>query len=120
MRILSYVAMANALAARVGLGDLVSCQQGSALALPFTPGSFDAAYLFHVGMHIENKSGLFAEIRRVLAPSGILGIYDVMRRGAGGLSYQRRITSRRRRARDQGWATCHTLLTPSPVLSPGF
>lgn len=82
-----YVAVANALAARVGLGDLVSCQQGSALALPFTPGSFDAAYLLHVGMNIENKSGLFAQIRRVLAPSGILGIYDVMRLGAGGLSY---------------------------------
>jgi len=82
-----YVAVANALAARVGLGDLVSCQQGSALALPFTPGSFDAAYLLHVGMNIENKSGLFAQIRRVLAPSGTLGIYDVMRLGAGELSY---------------------------------
>ncbi len=82
-----YVAVANALAARVSLGGLVSCQQGSALALPFTPGSFDAAYLLHVGMNIENKSGLFAEIRRVLVPSGILGIYDVMRLGAGVLSY---------------------------------
>ena len=82
-----YVAVANALAARVGLGDRVSCRQGSALALPFTPGNFDAAYLLHVGMNIENKSGLFAEIRRVLAPSGTLGIYDVMRLGAGELSY---------------------------------
>jgi len=82
-----YVTVANALAARVGLGAMVSCQQGSALALPFTPGSFDAAYLLHVGMNIENKSGLFAQIRRVLAPSGILGIYDIMRLGAGGLSY---------------------------------
>ena len=82
-----YVAVANALAARVGLADRVSCQQGSALALPFAPGSFDAAYLLHVGMNIENKSGLFAEIRRVLAPSGTLGIYDVMRLGAGDLSY---------------------------------
>jgi ubiquinone/menaquinone biosynthesis C-methylase UbiE len=82
-----YVTVANALAARVGLGAMVSCQQGSALALPFTPGSFDAAYLLHVGMNIENKSGLFAQIRRVLAPSGILGIYDVMRLGAGELSY---------------------------------
>jgi ubiquinone/menaquinone biosynthesis C-methylase UbiE len=82
-----YVAVANTLAARVGLGDLVSCQQGSALALPFVPESFDAAYLLHVGMNIENKSALFTEIRRVLAPSGTLGIYDVMRLGAGDLSY---------------------------------
>jgi len=82
-----YVAVANALAERVGLGAMVSCRQGSALALPFTQGSFDAAYLLHVGMNIEDKSGLFAEIRRVLAASGILGIYDVMRLGAGELSY---------------------------------
>jgi len=82
-----YVAVANALAARVGLGERVLCQAGSALALPFAPGSFDGAYMFHVGMNIENKSKLFAEVRRVLAPSGLFGIYDVMRLAAGELSY---------------------------------
>ncbi|OGA14719.1 MAG: hypothetical protein A3H33_02980 [Betaproteobacteria bacterium RIFCSPLOWO2_02_FULL_65_20] len=82
-----YVAVANALAARVGLGGLVRCQPGSALALPFAPESFDAVYFLHVGMNIENKSALFAGIRRVLAASGRLGIYDVMRIGAGDLSY---------------------------------
>ncbi len=82
-----YVAVANALAARVGLGERVSCQAGSALALPFAPGSFDAAYMFHVGMNIEDKSRLFAEVRRVLAPSGLFGIYDVMRLADGDLSY---------------------------------
>jgi ubiquinone/menaquinone biosynthesis C-methylase UbiE len=82
-----YVAVANALAARVGLGERVSCHAGSALALPFAPGSFDGAYMFHVGMNIDNKSRLFAEVRRVLAPSGLFGIYDVMRLAAGELSY---------------------------------
>jgi ubiquinone/menaquinone biosynthesis C-methylase UbiE len=82
-----YVTVANALAARVGLGERVSCEQGSALALPFAPGSFDGAYMFHVGMNIENKSRLFAEVRRVLVPSGLFGIYDVMRLAAGELSY---------------------------------
>lgn len=82
-----YVGVANALAARVGLGERVSCQAGSALALPFAPGSFDGAYMFHVGMNIENKSMLFTEVRRVLAPSGLFGIYDVMRLAAGDLSY---------------------------------
>ncbi|MBE0614890.1 MAG: class I SAM-dependent methyltransferase [Burkholderiales bacterium] len=82
-----YVAVANALAARVGLGERVSCRQGSALALPFAPGSFDGAYMFHVGMNIEDKSGLFAEVRRVLAPEGVFGIYDVMRLADGELSY---------------------------------
>ena len=82
-----YVAVANALAALVGLGERVSCRQGSALALPFAPGSFDGAYMLHVGMNIEDKSRLFAEVRRVLAPSGLFGIYDVMRLADGELSY---------------------------------
>ena len=82
-----YVAVANTLAARVGLGERVSCQQGSALDLPFAPGSFDGAYMFHVGMNIEDKSRLFREVRRVLAPSGVFGIYDVMRLAAGDLHY---------------------------------
>ena len=82
-----YVAVANALAALVGLGERVSCQQGSALALPFAPGSFDGAYMLHVGMNIEDKSRLFAEVRRVLAPSGLFGIYDVMRLADGELSF---------------------------------
>ena len=82
-----YVAVANALAERVGLSDRVSCQQGSALALPFAPGSFDGAYMFHVGMNIEDKAKLFREVRRVLTPGGVFGIYDVMRLAVGELHY---------------------------------
>lgn len=82
-----YVNVTNSLAARVGLDGRVSCELGSALALPFAAGSFDGAYMFHVGMNIENKAKLFAEVRRVLAPSGVFGIYDVMRLAAGELSY---------------------------------
>ena len=82
-----YADVANALAARVGLSDRVSCQQGSALALPFAPGSFDGAYMFHVGMNIQDKAKLFREVRRVLTPSGAFGIYDVMRLAAGDLHY---------------------------------
>lgn len=82
-----YVNVANALAARVGLDERVSFELGSALALPFTPESFDAAYMLHVGMNIEDKAKLFAEVRRVLAPSALFGIYDVMRLAAGELSY---------------------------------
>ena len=82
-----YAAVANALAARVGLSDRVSCQQGSALTLPFAQGSFDGAYMFHVGMNIEDKAKLFSEVRRVLTPSGVFGIYDVMRLADGDLHY---------------------------------
>lgn len=82
-----YVNVANALAGRVGLDERVTCEQGSALALPFEPGGFDAAYMLHVGMNIEDKAGLFAEVRRVLAPAGLFGIYDVMRLADGELSF---------------------------------
>ena len=82
-----YVNVANALAARVGLDERVSCEQGSVLALPFEPESFDGAYMFHVGMNVEDKSRLFGEVRRVLAPSGRFGIYDVMRLAPGDLSF---------------------------------
>lgn len=82
-----YVNVANALAQRVGLGERVSFEPGSALALPFDAERFDAAYMLHVGMNIEDKPRLFAEVRRVLAPSGRFGIYDVMRLAAGELSY---------------------------------
>jgi len=82
-----YADVANALAARVGLSDRVSCRQGSALALPFLPGSFDGAYMFHVGMNIKDKAKLFSEVRRILTPSGAFGIYDVMRLAAGDLHY---------------------------------
>lgn len=82
-----YVAVAEDLARRVGLGGRVSYQQGSALALPFAPGSFDGAYLLHVGMNIDDKPALFAGVRRVLKPKGVFGIYDVMRLADGALTF---------------------------------
>ena len=82
-----YVAVAEALARRVGLGASVSYKHGSALSLPFAPGAFDGAYMIHVGMNIEDKARLFAEVRRVLAPGGVFGIYDVMRERDGALTY---------------------------------
>ncbi|MHB8666086.1 MAG: class I SAM-dependent methyltransferase [Burkholderiales bacterium] len=82
-----YVDVANALATRVGLDERVSCKRGSALALPYERESFDAAYMLHVGMNIEDKARLFAEVRRVLTPSGRFGIYDLMRLAPGELSY---------------------------------
>jgi ubiquinone/menaquinone biosynthesis C-methylase UbiE len=82
-----YVNVTNALAARVGLEERVTCELGSALTLPFAPESFDGAYMFHVGMNIGDKARLFAEVRRVLAPAGLYGIYDVMRLADGELSY---------------------------------
>ena len=82
-----YVRVAESLAKRTGLDRAVDYKQASALALPFPAGAFDGAYMMHVGMNIEDKAKLFAEVRRVLKPKGLFGIYDVMLEGKGELSY---------------------------------
>lgn len=79
-----YCEVASLLAAKVGLGDRVSYHQGSALATPFTDGSFDGAYMIHVGMNIADKAKLFREVHRVLAPEATFGIYDILRGPSGG------------------------------------
>jgi len=82
-----FVMVARALTRRLGMDDQVDFQQGNGLAIPFAAGSFDAATLFHVGINIENKSGLFREVRRVLKAGGVFGIYDQMRVGEGDLAF---------------------------------
>jgi len=82
-----YVHVADSLAKRVGLAGRVAYRQASALALPFEAGAFDGAYMMHVGMNIEDKPALFAEVRRVLKSGSLLAIYDVMRTGEGELRY---------------------------------
>jgi ubiquinone/menaquinone biosynthesis C-methylase UbiE len=82
-----YVETAEALARRVGLAGRVSYRQASALALPFEAGTFDGAYMMHVGMNIEDKPALFAEVRRVLKPGSRFAIFDVMRTGEGQLRF---------------------------------
>ncbi|HVM80980.1 MAG TPA: methyltransferase domain-containing protein [Stellaceae bacterium] len=82
-----YVRAAAALAKRVGLAERVDYRSGSALALPFAPASFDGAYMLHVGMNIADKAALVAQVRRVLKPGSVFGIYDVMREGEGALSF---------------------------------
>jgi ubiquinone/menaquinone biosynthesis C-methylase UbiE len=78
-----YVEAGNALCKWVGLDQRVSLQQGSALAMPFAERSFDAAYMLHVGMNIEEKEKLTSEVGRMLRPHSSFGIYDVMRTGRG-------------------------------------
>lgn len=82
-----YVRVAGSLAWLVGLGERVSYRAGSALSLPFASGTFDGAYMLHVGMNIAEKAALFAETRRVLKPQGVFGVYDVMRAADGELAF---------------------------------
>jgi len=82
-----YVDTGNTLCGWVKLDQQVSLYQGSALGMPFDNGTFDAAYMMHVAMNIENKAQLFEEVSRVLKPGAAFGIYDVMRDQQGELSY---------------------------------
>jgi ubiquinone/menaquinone biosynthesis C-methylase UbiE len=82
-----YVRTAQALSELVGLRDSVRFEHGSAMQLPFQPGSFDGAYMFHVGMNLSHKAQFFREVKRILQPGSVFAIYDVMRTGPGELEF---------------------------------
>jgi SAM-dependent methyltransferase len=65
-----YCAGAVLLNRLTGLDDRIHVHEGSALDLPFPDDSFDVAWMQNVGMNIENKRMLYAEICRVLNPGG--------------------------------------------------
>jgi SAM-dependent methyltransferase len=82
-----FVAVARTLTSRLGMDGQIGFEQGSALSMPFAAASFDVATLLHVGMNIADKDRLFREVRRVVKPAGIFGIYDQMREADGELAF---------------------------------
>ena len=82
-----YIDTGRALCAWVRLDKNTTLQQGSALSMPFQNETFDGGYMMHVGMNIEDKAQLFAEIYRVLRPGSFFGVYDIMRNKEGELTY---------------------------------
>lgn len=82
-----YIETGKVLCEWVKLDKQITLKQGSALDMPFIDGHFDGAYMLHVGMNIEDKSTLFAELNRVLRPGSYLGIYDVMQQEQGELAF---------------------------------
>ncbi len=82
-----YVETGNRLCNWVGLGDSVELRRSSALSMPFQDRMFDAAYMIHVGMNIDDKESLCVEVSRVLRPGSRFAIYDVMRTAEGELTY---------------------------------
>jgi SAM-dependent methyltransferase len=75
-----FIDAANYLTDRCGLSDRVAFQVGDALHLPFEDEAFDAVFLQHVAMNIEDRPGLYAEVRRILKPGGRFATYDLVLR----------------------------------------
>jgi SAM-dependent methyltransferase len=74
----SFVDAANFLAERSGLAGKVHYQQGNALSLPFSSGTFDVAWMQHVAMNIADRAALYGETSRVLRRGGRFAIFDVV------------------------------------------
>jgi SAM-dependent methyltransferase len=76
----AFIDAAIYLTERCGLSDRVSFQIGDALHLPFDDAAFDAVFLQHVAMNVENRPAIYAEVRRILSPRGRFATYDVVLR----------------------------------------
>jgi len=82
-----FIEVAQALSRLSGMEGQTVFRAGSALDLPVPDDGFDLALMIHVGMNIADKTQLFAEAARVLAPGGSFALFDVMRSGDGALSF---------------------------------
>lgn len=74
---------AEMLTSLVGLSDRVAFHHGDAVDMPFGDGEFDAVWSQNTIMNIADKRRLFAEIRRVLRPGGVLALEAVLAGPAG-------------------------------------
>jgi sarcosine/dimethylglycine N-methyltransferase len=73
-----FVEAARYLTERTGQSGQVQFQTGNALQLAFEEGSFDVVLLQHVAMNIEDRAGLYRELRRVLKTGGKFAPCDVV------------------------------------------
>jgi sterol 24-C-methyltransferase len=61
---------------RDGLADRCELLEADFTAMPVEAGAFDAIYAFEATCHAPDKTGLFAELFRVLKPGGQFGAYE--------------------------------------------
>ena len=82
-----YCDVATMLSGLVGMDGKTRFQHGSALAMPFESDSFDLVWTEHVQMNIEDKTGIYSEIARVLKPGGRLAFHDIFQGPAGEVDF---------------------------------
>ncbi len=81
-----YVNVAAMLTERCGLDNRVDFKCANAIDLPFDEASFDVVFCLNVTMNIENRTGFYAEVRRVLNPGGQFALSE-LGQGPGGAPY---------------------------------
>jgi ubiquinone/menaquinone biosynthesis C-methylase UbiE len=81
-----YCRVAERLSERVGLTDQTRFQQGSALEIPFPDNHFGVVWTEHVQMNIQEKTGFYREVRRVLKRQGQFAFHDIFA-GSGALHF---------------------------------
>jgi SAM-dependent methyltransferase len=82
-----FIAVADMLTARCGLGDAVAFRHGDALYLPFGEAAFDLVWCQNVSMNVDDKPRFYREIRRVLKPGARFTSTDMAAGPAGAPHY---------------------------------
>ena len=74
-----YCHVADSLAKRVKLDNLLTYRQGDATHIPFADATFDIVWTQHASMNIAYKKRFYSEMYRVLKTGGKLATYDVFK-----------------------------------------
>jgi ubiquinone/menaquinone biosynthesis C-methylase UbiE len=71
-----YCRVADSLAKRVNLDNLLTYRQGYATQMPFEDATFDVVWTQHASMNIADKHRLYSEMYRVLKHGGKLAVNE--------------------------------------------
>ncbi len=83
----SFCRAADMLTRLVSLEDAASFVNADAVQLPFVERSFDAVWMQHTALNIEDKRELFSEIHRVLKSGGELILHEVVSGNTNSMHY---------------------------------